>query len=102
MKRLLANIDILPFRRFDARIWIITAIGLLNVAGFSLSLPFLSLYLYQERGVPMTLVGMIILLSGLCSAVTQIFGGAISDRIGRRPLLLGAAMTGAILFIEMA
>lgn len=102
MKRLMSNINIRPYRRFDARIWVITAIGFLNVAGFSLSLPFLALYLYQERGVPMTLVGLIILSSGLSSAVTQIFGGAISDRIGRRPLLLGASATGVFLFAAMA
>ena len=60
---MVATIKFRPYRRFDARIWIITAIGLLNVAGFSLSLPFLSLYLYQERGVPMIVVGMIILFS---------------------------------------
>jgi len=99
---LLATIDFQRYRRFDTRIWIITAVGLLNVAGFSLSLPFLSLYLYQERGIPMTVVGTIILISGLCSAVTQIFGGVISDRLGRRPLLIGAAMTAALLFIAMA
>jgi predicted MFS family arabinose efflux permease len=102
MKRLVPNINFGYFRRFDARIWIIAAIGLLNVAGFSLSLPFLSLYLYQERGVPMTVVGTIILISGLCSAVTQIFGGVITDRVGRRPLLISAAMTGALLFVVMA
>ena len=89
-------------KQFDARIWIITAIGLLNVAGFSLSLPFLALYLHQERGIPMALVGLIILVSGLGSAVTQLFGGAISDRIGRRPLLLGASVTGIFLFTAMA
>ena len=89
-------------KRFDTRIWIITAIGLLNVAGFSLSLPFLALYLHQEREVPMTVVGLIILISGLCSAIIQLFGGAISDRIGRRPLLLGATSISALLFAVMA
>ncbi len=102
MKRLLATINIQRYRQFDTRIWIITAIGLLNAAGFSLSLPFLSLYLYQERGVSMTMVGTIVLISGLCSAVTQIFGGVITDRVGRRPLLIGAALTAAVLFIVMA
>jgi predicted MFS family arabinose efflux permease len=102
MKRLLATIDIRPYRRFDVRIWIITAIGLLNVAGFSLSLPFLSLYLYQVRGIPMTVVGSIILISGLCSALTQIFGGVITDRAGRRPLLIGAALMAALLYMVMA
>ena len=98
----MSDVNFRPYMRFDIRIWIITAIGFLNVAGFSLSLPFLALYLHQERGVPMTVVGLIILISGLCSAVTQLFGGAISDRIGRRPLLITAAITSIFLFIAMA
>jgi MFS family permease len=50
----------------------------------------------------MTLVVLIILISGLSSAVTQIFGGAVSDRIGRRPLLISAAAAGVFLYATMA
>jgi MFS family permease len=102
MKRLLAKFDIQRYRQYDTRIWIITTVGLLNVAGYSLSLPFLSLYLYQERGLPMAVVGTIILTSGLCSAVAQVFGGLITDRIGRRPLMVSAALIGTLLFITLA
>ena len=52
-------------KRFPPSLWLITAISSLNSAGFSLSLPFLSLYLHQDRGVPMTQVGLIILGSGM-------------------------------------
>ncbi|MDO8568074.1 MAG: MFS transporter [Dehalococcoidales bacterium] len=89
-------------RRFAPGIWTITVIGFLNAAGFSISLPFLSLYLYQQRGLSMTMVGIIILISGLGSAATQMVGGALSDRFGRRPLLLGAVITSAILYGVMA
>ena len=90
------------FDRFKAGIWIITAIELLSAAGFSICLPFLALYLYQERGLPMTLVGMVILIAGLCSAATQVVGGGLSDRFGRRPLLLGAAGIRVLLYSGMA
>ena len=90
------------FGRFKAGIWTITAIELLSAAGFSICLPFLALYLYQERGLPMTLVGMVILIAGLCSAATQMVGGELSDRFGRRPLLLGAAGIRVLLYFGMA
>ncbi len=90
------------FGRFKAGIWTITAIELLSAAGFSICLPFLSLYLYFERGLSMTLVGMVILIAGLCSAATQMVGGGLSDRFGRRPLLLGAAGIGALFYLGMA
>jgi len=38
--------------QFETRIWVIAILNLLTAAGFSLSIPFLSLYLYQDRDVP--------------------------------------------------
>ncbi len=79
------------FGRFKAGIWVVTALQLCTSASFSICLPFLALYLYQERGLSMTLVGIIFLISGLCAAVTQMVGGVLSDRFGRRLLLLASA-----------
>jgi len=74
--------------RYDSGIWTITIIDLVTAAGFSICIPFLSLYLYQERGLPMTLVGTAFLISGLVSAATQMVGGLLSDRFGRKFLML--------------
>ncbi|MBI4295013.1 MAG: MFS transporter [Chloroflexi bacterium] len=88
--------------RFKPGIWLISLIGFINVAGISISLPFLALYLYQDRGVSMTLVGVILFLGGLCSAAAQMFGGSLSDRFGRRPILFSAFAISTFLFIVMA
>jgi len=50
----------------------------------------------------MTLVGMFILIAGLCSAAAQMVGGVLSDRFGRRPLLIGAAGIRVPLYAGMA
>ncbi|HXZ95338.1 MAG TPA: MFS transporter [Dehalococcoidia bacterium] len=70
--------------------------------GWSVCIPFLSLYLYQDRGLSMTLVGAILLAGGLCSAVSQVFGGALSDRFGRRPILLMTALVSVFLNAGLA
>jgi MFS family permease len=57
-------------------------------AGFSVAMPFLALYLHNERGIPMSAVGVLFLVGGLCSAGTNMVGGMLSDRFGRRRLLL--------------
>jgi MFS family permease len=50
----------------------------------------------------MTLVGTIILAAGLCSAASQALGGALSDRFGRRPILLIGTAVGVFLFSGLA
>ncbi len=67
-----------------------------------MSLPFMTLYLYQVRGVSMAWVGIIILICGLVSVVTQLAGGTITDRIGRRPFLLITVGLGILLYLIMA
>ena len=95
-----------PFRniyyRFESGVWVVTVVQFFTVIGFSICLPFLSLYLYQDRGLSMTLVGMIILAAGLCSAISQALGGALSDRFGRRPILLMATSVSIFLYSGLA
>jgi MFS family permease len=90
------------FHRFESGIWIVTIIQFFTVIGFSICMPFLSLYLYQDRGLSMTQVGIILLAAGLCSAISQALGGALSDRFGRRPILLIAASVSIFLYSGLA
>jgi MFS family permease len=90
------------FHRFEPGVWSVTAIGLLNSAAFAISLPFIALYLYANRGMSMTSVGLVIFSTGLISAATQLYSGALCDRIGRRPLLLSSVMAGTVLYAVMA
>ena len=50
----------------------------------------------------MTMAGSILLAGGLCAAVSQAIGGMLSDRFGRRPVLLVAASTGVFLYAGLA
>jgi predicted MFS family arabinose efflux permease len=90
------------FNRFEPGVWIVTIIQFFTVIGFSICMPFLSLYLYQDRELSMTLVGIILLAGGLFSAISQALGGALSDRFGRRPILLVAALVSIFLYSGLA
>jgi len=50
----------------------------------------------------MSLVGVIILVSGLSSAVFELVGGELCDRLGRRPLVLASVLTRSCVYIIMA
>jgi len=90
------------FHRFESGVWVVAVIQFFTAIGFSICMPFLSLYLYQDRGLSMTVVGLILLAAGLCSAVSQALGGALSDRFGRRPILLMATSVSIFLYSGLA
>jgi MFS family permease len=84
------------FQRFPSGVWLMMGLDTFVTIGFSIALPFLALYLHDERALPMSLVGTIFLVGGLCTAGTNIIGGMLSDRFGRRRLLL--MVSGASIF----
>jgi len=90
------------YHRFDPSIWVMAVIKLLTSIGFSICMPFLSLHPYQDRGISMSLVGTILLAGGLCAGFSQALGGALSDRFGRRPILLASSSAGALLYAGLA
>ena len=90
------------FGRFPRGIWVLAIIHLFTSAGFSICLPFLPLYLHQERDLTMTLIGSLFLIGGLCSSATQMIGGVIADRLGRKRLLLGASLVRMIVYSGLA
>jgi hypothetical protein len=65
-------------------LWLGTVIN--RLGGFVV--PFLSLYLTSELGVPVGEAGVVVALFGAGSFAAQLTGGELTDRLGRRPVLL--------------
>jgi MFS family permease len=82
------------FQRFSPGVWLMMVLNIFVTIGFSIALPFLALYLHDERGISMSLVGTVFLVGGLCTAFSNIIGGMLSDRFGRRRLLLIVSCIG--------
>lgn len=88
--------------RHKAGVWIVTLQALLTASGFSITIPFLSLYLFQDRGLSMTVVGAIVMAAGLFGALAHVSGGEISDRFVRRPIMILALSVRASMYAVMA
>ena len=73
---------------YGSRIWAAMGIQAIRSTGFSISFTYLPLYLYQQRHISMTLVGSIILISGIISGIFQIIGGILADRFGHRRMFI--------------
>jgi MFS family permease len=56
--------------------------------GFSIAFTYLPLYLYQQRGISMTVVGLFFLVAGITAGVSQVLGGILADRFGHRKLFI--------------
>jgi len=85
-------------RSFDRRIWVLFSGRIIGVTGFSIVVPFLSIYLNQQLGVPMTMVGLIFLFSSGAGAVGQILGGELADRVGRKKVMIFSMASRSVVF----
>ena len=65
-------------------IWIGTLIN--RLGGFVI--PFLTLYLTAQRRIPVSTAALTVSLFGAGSFLAQLSGGELTDRLGRRPVML--------------
>lgn len=88
----------LNLNQFSPGVWAVAAMYVAGNAGFATAYSYLPLYFYRERGIPMTLVGLIFLVSGILSSLAGIIGGITGDRFGYRRMIsiyLSAAVLAA-------
>ncbi len=65
-------------------------------------MPFLSIYLHNELGISMTIVGMVLLISAVVGALGQIVGGELADIMGRRKIMIMAMAARCVMFLGLA
>ncbi|MGC9512972.1 MAG: MDR family MFS transporter [Fidelibacterota bacterium] len=84
---------------FDRRLWVLMLGWFISSLGFGAVVPFVSIYFHTELGVPMSLIGSFFLVAAVLRSSSQIIGGELSDRIGRRRLLIISQANRAAVFI---
>ncbi len=89
--RLRAAIDEYP-RNF----WILMVASFIDRLGGFILFPFFTLYITSRFGVGMTTVGFIFGTFSVTGIVGSTIGGALTDRLGRKPMLLFGLIVSAI------
>jgi MFS family permease len=74
---------------------VVLATNFISVAARMSLVTFLGIYFVREAGISLATVGVAFLCENLLRGLLAPMFGALSDRIGRRPLLLGASLTTA-------
>lgn len=76
------------YAEFPPLFWIIVVTLFIDAIGSTLLFPFFALYITQKFGVGMTQAGVLLGMSSLFGIVGSMIGGALTDRFGRRRLIL--------------
>jgi len=92
----------LNLKRFSRGMWTAAGIQAIRVMGLSISFSYEALYLHRQRHIEMTLVGLIILISGLISGGFSVIGGALADRFGHRRIFVIFQTTETLMFALLA
>ncbi|HYC03106.1 MAG TPA: MFS transporter [Azospirillaceae bacterium] len=75
-------------------VWVIVGGAFLGRCG-SFVVPFLMLFLTGERGANPATAGLVVAAFGAGSVVGSLVGGTLADRIGRKPVMVGAMALSA-------
>jgi MFS family permease len=68
-------------------VWILQAGSLVNAFGNGIMLPFLVIYLHNERGIPLGIAGLVAATNSVCGFGSAFVAGTFSDRIGPKRVL---------------
>src|SRR3712207_9179964 len=90
------------FSGFDRRVWLILVAMLALRFGQGLYFPFSTIHFHNVVGIPLSLVGMGLAALAVASVVSGLISGPLSDRYGRKPLMLVSLSGSAVTFLAFA
>jgi MFS family permease len=84
------------YNEFPRKFWLVVAVSFIDRIGGTLLFPFFALYITQRFGVGMTQAGIILGLFSIAGMVGSMIGGALTDRFGRRNLIIFGLVFSAL------
>ncbi len=84
------------YHDYSPLFWIVVGTSFVDGIGGTLLFPFFALYITQKFGVGMTEAGILLGMSSLFGLVGSMVGGALTDRFGRKQLILFGLVFSAL------
>ena len=84
------------YTEFPPLFWIIVITLFIDSLGSTLLFPFFALYITQKFEVGMTEAGVLLGMSSLFGLIGSVIGGALTDKFGRRQLILFGLVFSAL------
>jgi MFS family permease len=83
------------YQGLDRRIWMLALVRGINTMGLSLVMAFMAVYLVTERGISGSASGLLYFVANLGQALANGYTGPLSDRVGRRRMMVAALTSRA-------
>jgi MFS family permease len=88
--------------RYPRQFWIVFLGFLINAAGGSMVWPFLTIFMRQRLGVPLTTVTLLLTVNSIAGLVSMSFTGPGVDRFGRKGAMVLSLFAGALTMTAMS
>lgn len=85
--------------KFDRQVWGLFGAAVIGVMGTSLVMTFMSIYMYESLGMPMTAVGLADFITAIAGAGAAYAGGALCDAYGRKKLLVAGLVLQVLSYL---
>ena len=100
MKRLLNRIQKI-YHEYPRAVWIYNIIIFIDRLGGFMLYPFFALYLTQKYNIGMSTVGLIFAIFSVSGFVGSALGGALTDRMGRRGVIIFSLILSSLSALGM-
>lgn len=84
------------YHEFPHLFWVVVVVSFIDRIGGTLLFPFFALYITQKFNVGMTQAGILLGMSSLFGLIGGTIGGALTDKFGRKQLILFGLIFSAV------
>ena len=89
------------YDEYPRQFWVLVAARFIDQVGGALMFPFITLYITSKFNVGMTEVGVVFGLVAITTVVGNILGGALTDRFGRKVLVIYGLLISALVNVVL-
>ena len=89
------------FNEYPRQFWVLVFSSFIDRLGGALLFPFFALYITKKFSVGLTEVGLIFAMFSVTGLVSNLLGGALTDRIGRKGILIFGLVMSAVSALMM-
>lgn len=89
------------YHEYPRPFWTLVMITFIDRVGGAMLYPFFALYLTRKFGVGMTEVGVLFAVFSLSGFISSTFGGALTDRLGRKGIVIFGLIASSFSAVAM-